>query len=286
MRNAKTYNQFEKVRNNYEKQINELKNKNDALTDENEKLRKRISDNYDAASKGEVALLKSKNLKLERQNKELENQNKSKNSYTCFPNDIQQLFSKIFKLKNSNANNIDKLIYKFKRGSDDILPLIKKAYHGEKITMYDAFTYTFRDNLISIFEKVLQVVTEKPYARLPAILNNARKNKKEYRATVKKNYPNIGEQYADVELLDSLLMLYQLENTAYHGKYDTMKFESMNKNKKQSMSDSQMASKAFLDLPSKQQYKTMISLLKFLYEVFSNKNSEILLLHVLMCWNI
>lgn len=279
-----TYNQIDKYKKNHEKEIAKLQDKIDILSNENDSLKKRLANNHASVSDAQkemktVVFLKSRV-------KELEHQNKTKHSYADFPINDQKLFSNIFKLK-SNNTNADKLIYKFKRGCDDILPLIKKAFFKEKITINDIIAYTFRDNLILLFEKSVVVISNnKPDNNLAFLVKKAKENKQKYliRNLSQNKTLKFDKKLLDIKLLDQLLMLCRLENTAFHGKHNFNKLQ--NANKKESVNESQYNTNEFLQLSSEKQYATMMELIRYLYNIFTCEDHEIILLHILSCWMI
>lgn len=278
---AGTYDKFNKIKEKYE---NDLKQKNlqiDSLTtklkeseEEVKKLRKQL---YDAGEgKGEQNRLKKIINSQERENKTLQNQLldlSGEKLIKTFSSERQNLIRSI-KALNFPYSMFNSLALRFINGLDNVIEiaaLIQKGYAEDM----DFFTYVFRDNIVSLLEKMLKEILNKPEDSaskyLVKLAGGTYKFPKEY-------YKRIPE-LKDKERLTHILYLINLQTTGYHGTKTKYKRVVVDKD-----TNEVRKTDKFLNLEKDQQLDAIFTLLEFMYDVFSNNDHESNLMAISKSW--
>ena len=276
-----SYDQINKIKAKYiseiEKKDEEIKklkedlSKSQAKVDE---LRKKL---YDVGEgKGEQHRLKNINNVLLRENKTLQNQISEASGeklISTFIPERQELIKKIKALK-FNVSIYNSLALRFINGLDNVIE-IAALIKTNKAEDMDFFTYVFRDNIVALLEKMLKVILGKSEDSaskyLVKLSNNVYHFPKDY-------YLRIPE-LKDNNIINNILLLINLQTTGYHGTQVNHKHVVVDK-------ETQEIKKMdkFLNLSNKDQLDAIFTLLKFMYDVFTNKDYEQNLNLISMSW--
>ncbi len=278
---AGTYDKFNKIKEKYENdlrqkdlQINSLTTKLKNSEEEIKKLRKQL---YDAGEgKGEQNRLKKIINSQERENKTLQNQLldlSGEKLIKTFSSERQNLIRNI-KALNFPYSMFNSLALRFINGLDNVIEiaaLIQKGYAEDM----DFFTYVFRDNIVSLLEKMLKEILNKPEDSaskyLVKLASGAYKFPKDY-------YKRIPE-LKDKERLTHILYLINLQTTGYHGTKTKYKRVVVDKD-----TNEVKKTDKFLNLEKDQQLDAIFTLLEFMYDVFSNNDHESNLMAISKSW--
>lgn len=277
-----TYDQINKIKEKYEKllseaneKINELTAKLDEANLKVDELRKKL---YDAGQgKGEVNKIKGELNKAIRDKRTVENKLKEVDGSKLinqFSPERQELINRINNLHFENKI-YDSFAVKFKNGLKDVIELayrIKVNYVNDM----DYYTFVFRDNIVSLFEKMLHLVTGKKKENsatkfLQKIFSGDYEIEKDYT----KNIPEL----KNPKVLSNMISLLNVQSTAYHGSNST------NKNTLYTNENAeQVKSNKFLLLDSADQLTAIFTLLKFMYHFFTCADAEMNLITLSSCW--
>ncbi|MDD7316231.1 MAG: hypothetical protein PUG55_02200, partial [Bacillales bacterium] len=143
------------------------------------------------------------------------------------------------------------------------------------LTIRDCYTHTFRDTLICLLEKTMQVLSGKMTRNLNSILYDCLNKKIEINDEFLKEIP----QLKDKNTYRRLQYLVYLENVAFHGYVADTK---MHKN--EPVIESEIETEQFLKLSKKDQLDTFFTLLQILYTAFTSNSSEYILTQISGCW--
>lgn len=273
-----SYDKQNALKEKYQKQIDELQSKLDKAYEDNRSLKEEIKnlkyERYqDGRGVGEVDKLKKEINKLQKEVERYKQLSFTNESYEVFDADRQKLIKDIKDLK-SKHQHINDLFHKFQTGTNQILTIAKLSQKGT-LTIRDCYTYVFRDTLISLLEKTLQVLTGKMTRTLNSILYDLTANKVIVKEEFLKAIPELKEK----GVYRKLQYLVYLENTAFHGYTAETKTT-----KKEAVLDSQAQTEEFLKLKSEDQLDTIFTLLKILYTAFTCSSSEYILTQISGCW--
>lgn len=277
-----SYDQINRIKEKYEKllseangKINELNAKLDEANLKVDEYRKKL---YDAGQgKGEVNKIKGELNKAIRDKKTVENKLKEVDGSKMinqFSPERRELINRINNLHFENKI-YDSFAVKFKNGLKDVIELayrIKNNYVNDM----DYYTFVFRDNIVSLFEKMLHLTTGKKKENsatrfLQKIVSGSYSFDKEYT----KEIPEL----KDTNILSNIMNLLNLQTTAYHGSNSTNK-TTLYTNE----TTEQVKSGKFLLLKSDEQLLAIFTLLKFMYYFFTCKEWEMNLITLSACW--
>lgn len=277
-----TYDQINKIKEKYEKllseaneKINELTAKLDEANLKVDELRKKL---YDAGQgKGEVNKIKGELNKAIRDKRTVENKLKEVDGSKLinqFSPERQELINRINNLHFENKI-YDSFAVKFKNGLKDVIELayrIKVNYVNDM----DYYTFVFRDNIVSLFEKMLHLVTgKKKENSATKFLQKISSGDYEIEKDYTKNIPEL----KNPKVLSNMISLLNVQSTAYHGSNST------NKNTLYTNENAeQVKSNKFLLLDSADQLTTIFTLLKFMYHFFTCADAEMNLITLSSCW--
>lgn len=277
-----TYDQINKIKEKYEKllseaneKINELTAKLDEANLKVDELRKKL---YDAGQgKGEVNKIKGELNKAIRDKRTVENKLKEVDGSKLinqFSPERQELINRINNLHFENKI-YDSFAVKFKNGLKDVIELayrIKVNYVNDM----DYYTFVFRDNIVSLFEKMLHLVTgKKKENSATKFLQKISSGDYEIEKDYTKNIPEL----KNPKVLSNMISLLNVQSTAYHGSNST------NKNTLYTNENAeQVKSNKFLLLDSADQLTAIFTLLKFMYHFFTCADAEMNLITLSSCW--
>lgn len=277
-----TYDQINKIKEKYEKllseaneRINELTAKLDEANLKVDELRKKL---YDAGQgKGEVNKIKGELNKAIRDKRTVENKLKEVDGSKLinqFSPERQELINRINNLHFENKI-YDSFAVKFKNGLKDVIELayrIKVNYVNDM----DYYTFVFRDNIVSLFEKMLHLVTgKKKENSATKFLQKISSGDYEIEKDYTKNIPEL----KNPKVLSNMISLLNVQSTAYHGSNSTNKTTLYtNENAEQ------VKSNKFLLLDSADQLTAIFTLLKFMYHFFTCDDVEMNLITLSACW--
>lgn len=277
-----SYDQINKIKEKYEKQlaeayvqIDDLSKKLEEANAKVDELRKKL---YDAGhGKGEVNKIKGELNKAIREKKTAENKLKEIDGsklVNSFSPERRELINNINNLHFDNKI-YDSFAVKFKNGLKDVIELayrIKVNYVNDM----DYYTFVFRDNIVSLFEKMLHLVTGEKKENsatkfLQKIVSGA--------YTIEKGYIKDIPELKDNRVLANIMDLLNLQAKAYHGSNST------NKNTLYTNEETeQLKSGKFLALSSEKQLTAIFTLLKFMYRFFTCEDWETNLVTLSACW--
>lgn len=276
-----SYDQQNKIREKYKAQVESLSKENETLKEklssseeEIKELRKKL---YDAGEgKGEVNRLKKEKHKIEVDYKTLQNQYdllSGEKLIKTFKPERQQLIKNIKNL-HFNVSIYNYLALRFQNGLDNVIELA--ALIKEKTAKdMDFYTFVFRDNIVGLLEKMLRVVLaqkeESATKYLVKLINGVYKFPKDY-------YQRIPE-LKKKECLVNILALINLQTTGYHGTKMSLKHIIINKN-----TNEVLKTDRFLNLSSHDQLDAIFTLLKLMYDIFTNKENEQNLMVIATSW--
>lgn len=277
-----TYDQINKVKEKYEKllsdandKINELSSKLDEANLKVDEYRKKL---YDAGQgKGEVDKIKGELNKAIRDKKTVENKLKEVDGSKMinqFSPERRKLINDINNLHFTNKI-YDSFAVKFKNGLKDVIELAYRIKFNYVNDM-DYYTFVFRDNIVSLFEKMLHLVTGKKKENsatkfLQKIISGS--------YTIEKEYIKEIPELKDTAVLSNIVSLLNLQAKAYHGSNSTNK-STLYTNE----TTEQVKSGKFLLLDSDQQLTAIFTLLKFMYCFFTCDDWEMNLITLSACW--
>lgn len=278
---AKTYDLINKNKQKYESMISDrdaeiltLKEKNKALIEENKNLRQTLYDH--GLGKGEIHHLKGVIKDKERENKTLENKLKIADGtklISTFSPERQALIKRIRSLSFTNKL-YNLLAIKFKNGLDNVIEIAALIKTNSAVDM-DYYTFVFRDDIIGLLEKMLNVVLNQKELSasryLAKVVNKCYTFPKEYCLRI--------PELKDLKVIQNILYLINLQSTAYHGtKLERKRIYTNSETEEVEKPDK------FLNLSNEEQLTAIFTLLKFMYDVFTNKNAEINLQVISQSW--
>ena len=278
---AGTYDKVNKIKEKYEKdlkhkdlQIEVLTNKLNEAEEEVKKLRKQL---YDAGEgKGEQNRLKKIINNQEREKKTLQNQLydlSGEKLINTFSPERQNLIRNIKALR-FPYSMFNSLAVRFINGLDDVIEIAARIQKGYAEDM-DFFTYVFRDNVVSLLEKMLKEILNKSEESaskfLVKLANGNYRFPKDY-------YVRIPE-LKNKETLMHILYLINLQTTGYHGTKTKYKHVVVDKDTNEITKTDK-----FLNLTKDQQLNAIFTLLEFMYDVFSNNDHESNLFAISKSW--
>lgn len=278
---AGAYDKINKIKEKYENdlkkkdlQIEVLTNKVNEAEEEIKKLRKQL---YDAGEgKGEQNRLKKIINNQERENKTLQNQLldlSGEKLIKTFSPERQTLIRNIKSL-NFPYSMFNSLALRFINGLDNVIEiaaLIQKGYAEDM----DFFTYVFRDNIVSLLEKMLKEILSKPEDSASKYLVKLANGTYQFPKDYYKRIPEL----KDKERLTHILYLINLQTTGYHGTKTKYKHVVIDKD-----TNEVKKTDKFLNLTKEQQLDSIFTLLEFMYDVFSNNDHERNLMAIAKSW--
>lgn len=278
---AGTYDKVNKIKEKYEKdlkhrdlQIEILTNKLNEAEEEVKKLRKQL---YDAGEgKGEQNRLKKIINNQEREKKTLQNQLydlSGEKLINTFSPERQNLIRNIKALE-FPYSMFNSLALRFINGLDNVIEIAARIQKGYAEDM-DFFTYVFRDNIVSLLEKMLKEILNKSEESASKYLVKLANGNYRFPSDYYKRIPELKNK----ETLNHILYLINLQTTGYHGTKTKYKHVVVNK-------DTNEVTKTdkFLNLTKDQQLNAIFTLLEFMYDVFSNKDHESNLFAISKSW--
>jgi len=278
---ANNYDQINKLKEKHKKEIEardaeieKLKQLADKLQSERDKYRQ---DLYDlGAGKGHINSLKKQLVDKDRKNKTLENKLKDIDGsklIATFSEDRQALIKKIKSLKFNNSI-FNSLATKFIDGLDNVIKIAYRIKNGYVDDM-DYFTFVFRDDIVGLLEKMFR-----------ALINKSEPSASKYLVKLRDKVYQLPKEYYDripnlkkMDVIDNILGLINLESTGYHG--SNMKVNHLVTNKETNEKENPHK---FLNLDIDSQLTAIFTLLEFMYDVFTNKDSEIILYSISSSW--
>lgn len=278
---AGTYDKVNKIKEKYEKdlkhrdlQIEILTNKLNEAEEEVKKLRKQL---YDAGEgKGEQNRLKKIINNQEREKKTLQNQLydlSGEKLINTFSPERQNLIRNIKALE-FPYSMFNSLALRFINGLDNVIEIAARIQKGYAEDM-DFFTYVFRDNIVSLLEKMLKEILNKSEESASKYLVKLANGNYRFPKDYYKRIPELKNK----ETLNHILYLINLQTTGYHGTKTKYKHVVVNK-------DTNEVTKTdkFLNLTKEQQLNAIFTLLEFMYDVFSNNDHESNLFAISKSW--
>lgn len=273
-----SYDKINSQKEKFQKQIDELNDKLSISYEKNKQLEKELKqlkyERYqDSRGAGEVDKLKKKIKNLENEVERYKTKSFLNESYEVFSKERQTLIKNIKSLS-SNHEHIKDIFFKFKTGTNQLL-VIAKIANNRTLNIRDCYTHLFRDTLICLLEKTMQVITSKMNKNLNSILYDCINNKVTISDEFLKAIPNLKEK----STFKKLQYLVYLENTAFHGYTADMKAH-----KNEPVIDSEIATEQFLRLDKEEQLDTFFTLLQILYTAFTSSSMEYILTQISGCW--
>lgn len=276
-----SYNQINKVKEKYNEQLKakdeEISSLKDKLQKSEEKVNELRKKLYDAGEgKGEQHRLKKIITSQERENKTLQNRISDLSGeklISTFSKDRQELIYKIKKL-NFDVSIYNSLALRFINGLENVIEIAALIKNNSADDM-DFFTFVFRDNIVGLLEKMLKVVLAKSEDSASKYL--AKLSSGVY--SFPKDYYDRIPELKNKTVLTNILYLINLQTTGYHGTKTCYKHISINKETKQVIKMDQ-----FLNLSNNDQLNAIFTLLKFMYDVFTNSKYEENLMVIATSW--
>lgn len=273
-----SYDKINSQKEKFQKQIDELNDKLSISYEKNKQLEKELKqlkyERYqDSRGAGEVDKLKKIIKNLENEVERYKTKSFLNESYEVFSKERQTLIKNIKSLS-SNHEHIKDIFFKFKTGTNQLL-VIAKIANNRTLNIRDCYTHLFRDTLICLLEKTMQVITGKMNKNLNSILYDCINNKVTISDEFLKAIPNLKEK----STFKKLQYLVYLENTAFHGYTADMKTH-----KNEPVIDSEIATEQFLRLDKEEQLDTFFTLLQILYTAFTSSSMEYILTQISGCW--
>lgn len=273
-KNNKIKEKYESLLKEKEVQINALQAKVDKLSNSNDELRKKL---YDAGQgKGEVNKYKKEVTAARRDLATAENKLKEVDGSKLISQFSQERQNLVKNINNIHFDNkiYDALATKFKSGLREVIEIayrIKMNYADDM----DFYAFSFRDNIVGLFEKMLHLVTGEKSNSASSYMRGIISKKYSF----EKNYTKAIPLLTDDETLTNILYLLELQTDAYHGNnqnaINTLHKSGGSENKK---------SVRFFNLDNEKQLNAIFTLLEFMYLFFSCEDWEDNLLHLSSCW--
>lgn len=273
-----SYDKINAQKEKYQKIIDDLNEKLNKANEQIHNLKEELSQiKYerfqDKRGVGEVDKLKKQVAILEKEVEKYKTTSFKNESYEVFSKERQELIKNIKNLS-SKHQHISDIFHKFQTGTNQILSVAKIA-KKRTLTIRDCYTHTFRDTLICLLEKTMQVLSGKMTRNLNSILYDCLNKKIEINDEFLKEIP----QLKDKNTYRRLQYLVYLENVAFHGYVADTK---MHKN--EPVIESEIETEQFLKLSKKDQLDTFFTLLQILYTAFTSNSSEYILTQISGCW--
>lgn len=273
-----SYDKINSQKEKFQKQIDELNEKLSVANENNKKLKEELKqikyERYkDSRGAGEVDKLKKKIKSLESEVERYKTKSFINVSYEVFSKERQTLIKNIKSLTSAHEH-INDIFFKFKTGTNQLL-VVAKISNNKHLTIRDCYTHLFRDTLICLLEKTMQVITGKMNRNLNSILYDCINNKDLIDEKYIKAIPNL----KDKSTFKKLQYLVYLENVAFHGYFAETKMH-----KTEAINDSETETEQFLKLDKEEQLDTFFTLLQILYFAFTSSSSEYILTQISGCW--
>ena len=273
-----SYDKINSQKEKFQKQIDELNEKLSIANENNKKLKEELKqikyERYkDSRGAGEVDKLKKKIKSLESEVERYKTKSFNNVSYEVFSKERQTLIKNIKSLTSAHEH-INDIFFKFKTGTNQLL-VVAKISNNKHLTIRDCYTHLFRDTLICLLEKTMQVITGKMNRNLNSILYDCINNKDLIDEKYIKAIPNL----KDKSTFKKLQYLVYLENVAFHGYFAETKMH-----KTEAINDSETETEQFLKLDKEEQLDTFFTLLQILYFAFTSSSSEYILTQISGCW--
>ena len=156
------------------------------------------------------------------------------------------------------------LAVRFINGLDNVIEIAALIKQNKAEDM-DFFTYVFRDNIVGLLEKMLKAVLNKSCDSASKYLVNLVNGN----YTFPKEYLNRMPNLKNKEVLRNILYLINLQTEGYHGTQNNLKHVIIDKE-----TNEKRKTDRFLNLSNEDQLNAIFTLLEFMYDVFTNKDSE------------